>query len=200
MREDELDRERYLFYVCASRAERALFLSSRFSDEEGNPAARLVLPRGRAGPVHRDRAAPALAVRRRLGPPEDAPTEAEWERALAALAARARRPPVPDGAHGPRRCSRGSRSRDAFSASALETFADCPVKWLVDRLLAPRALEPDPEAMVRGRYAHEVLERHLRPAARGHRLGRVTRGNLADAERILREALRDKQRLFLLSP
>ena len=37
VREDRLDRERYLFYVCASRAERLLVLSSRSSDEEGNP-------------------------------------------------------------------------------------------------------------------------------------------------------------------
>jgi len=37
VRGDELDRERYLFYVCASRAARTLYLSSRFSDEEGNP-------------------------------------------------------------------------------------------------------------------------------------------------------------------
>ena len=39
VREDRLDRERYLFYVCASRAERLLVLSSRSSDEEGNPQA-----------------------------------------------------------------------------------------------------------------------------------------------------------------
>src|SRR5919112_2026068 len=37
VREDRLDRERYLFYICASRAERLLVLSSRSSDEEGNP-------------------------------------------------------------------------------------------------------------------------------------------------------------------
>ena len=46
VREDRLDRERYLFYVCASRAERLLVLSSRSSDEEGNPQTRVVL-RGR---------------------------------------------------------------------------------------------------------------------------------------------------------
>ena len=40
VREDRLDRERYLFYVCGSRAERLLVLSSRSSDEEGNPQAR----------------------------------------------------------------------------------------------------------------------------------------------------------------
>src|SRR4051812_18434519 len=36
-RDDQLERERYLFYVCASRAERVLMLSSRVSDEEGGP-------------------------------------------------------------------------------------------------------------------------------------------------------------------
>ena len=37
LREDQLDRERYLFYVCASRAERLLVLSARYCDEEGDP-------------------------------------------------------------------------------------------------------------------------------------------------------------------
>ena len=37
LREDQLERERYLFYVCVSRAERLLVLSSRPCDEEGNP-------------------------------------------------------------------------------------------------------------------------------------------------------------------
>ena len=39
-REDQLDRERYLFYATISRAERLLFLSWRVSDEDGNPEAR----------------------------------------------------------------------------------------------------------------------------------------------------------------
>src|SRR5204862_4109137 len=40
LREDQLDRERYLFYATISRAERVLFLSWRHSDEDGNPEAR----------------------------------------------------------------------------------------------------------------------------------------------------------------
>ena len=60
-------------------------------------------------------------------------------------------------------------ARDAVAARALENFADCPVKWLVEDLLRPDELVPDPEAMVRGSYAHEVLSPHLRPAARGDR-------------------------------
>ena len=44
------------------------------------------------------------------------------------------------------------------SAGALERFAGCPVKWLVEDVLKPEKLEPDPEQMVRGSYAHRVLE------------------------------------------
>ena len=54
LREDRLERERYLFYVCASRAERRLVLSSRTSDEEGNPAGPVVLRGRRARGVRRD--------------------------------------------------------------------------------------------------------------------------------------------------
>jgi hypothetical protein len=68
-----------------------------------------------------------------------------------------RPPAAPDGLTADELLER-FREQRAFSASDLETYADCPVKWLVDRQLRPLALEPDPEQMVRGRYAHEVLE------------------------------------------
>ena len=42
----------------------------------------------------------------------------------------------------------------------------CPVKWFVERLLRPAALEPDPEPMVRGDLAHRVLEDTLRALSR----------------------------------
>jgi RecB family exonuclease len=44
-----------------------------------------------------------------------------------------------------------------LSASDLEGWAACPVRWLVDRLLRPHGLDPDPEPMLRGTVAHEVL-------------------------------------------
>ena len=83
MREDRLDRERYLFYVCASRAERLLVLSSRTSDEEGNPEApsfflddvRVLLA---------DAGRPVRSLAEVTWTPEEAPTAAEWDRALAA--------------------------------------------------------------------------------------------------------------------
>jgi RecB family exonuclease len=86
------------------------------------------------------------------------------------------------------------------AARALENFADCPVKWLVEDLLKPDELVPDPEAMVRGSYAHEVLSQTYERLAEETGSRRVTHGNLADAERILIEELRDKSSSFRLSP
>jgi ATP-dependent helicase/DNAse subunit B len=197
IREDELDRERHLFYVAASRAERTLFLSTRFSDEEGNPQ-----PSSFFLEDVRDLFTEIAPRRRSLSDivwsTGDAPTEVEFERALAATGPRAL-PAPPDGLSDDRLLER-FREQAAFSASALETFADCPVRWLVDRMLDPLALEPDPEQMVRGRYAHEVLEETFTSLREETGSARVTRDNLADAERLMRAALRDKQGLFLLSP
>jgi ATP-dependent helicase/DNAse subunit B len=50
------------------------------------------------------------------------------------------------------------RHRDVVSGGALENYADCPVKWLVERQLSPTSLDPDPEPMVRGSYMHATLE------------------------------------------
>jgi ATP-dependent helicase/DNAse subunit B len=129
---------------------------------------------------------------------EDAPTAAELDRAHAA--AGPRRPeaaPVPLTAE-PLLDHLGAR--EAVSAGALEHFADCPVKWLVEDLLKPDELEPDPEAMVRGSYAHEVLQHTYRRLREETGERRVTHANLADAERILLDELRERRSEFRLSP
>jgi ATP-dependent helicase/DNAse subunit B len=197
LREDRLERERYLFYVCASRAERLLVLSSRYCDEEGDPES----PSFFVEDV-RDLFEELPERRRSLSAvswaPEEAPTAAEWERAMAARGARA----VPAG---PRPLTaepvlRELAAREAISAGALERFADCPVKWFVEDFLRPGALEPDPEAMVRGAFAHSVLQRtysRLRDEM-GDR--RVTPGNLAAAERIALEELEAGGPDFPVSP
>src|SRR5204862_6907569 len=84
LREDQLERERYLFYATISRAERLLFLSWRVSDEDGNPEARSffvedvrdVFGDALATPRFRDLAAVTWAR-------EEAPTETERQRAVA---------------------------------------------------------------------------------------------------------------------
>jgi ATP-dependent helicase/DNAse subunit B len=198
VREDRLDRERYLFYICASRAERMLVLSSRSSDEEGNPQTESYF----VGDV-RELLEPGAEVRTRslsevTWRPEDAPTAAEWDRAHAATGRRRPLPqPVPLSAEP---LLDHLAARDGVAARALENFADCPVKWLVEDLLKPAELVPDPEAMVRGSYAHEVLRATYARLHEETGSRRVTHDNLPDAERILLEELRDKSASFQLSP
>ena len=197
LREDQLDRERYLFYVCTSRAERLLTLSSRYCDEEGNPEAPSFFLEDAA-----DLFDEVPGARRSLAEvtwtPEDAPTAAEYERALAL---RAPREPDP----GPRPLTAPLvldelERMTSVSASALENFADCPVKWLVEDVLRPRALEPDPEAMVRGSYAHDVLAATYRRLWTETGAKRPTAETLVQSERIALDELRSRQERFRISP
>ena len=188
MREEGLERERYLFYVCASRAERRLVLSSRYCDEEGNPQARSFFVEDVLAIF------PALAQgerRRTLAEvtwdPGEAPTAAEWERSVALRGPR--RLPAPVGSLRGDAARAVLEGRRAVSAGALEKYAGCPVRWLVEDVLRPERLEPDSEPMVRGQLAHRVLELTLcrlreRTGARS-----VTPANLATAEEIMREAI-----------
>ena len=198
VREDQLDRERYLFYVCASRAERQLVLSSRTSDEEGGPqqpsffledvAQVLDLP---------ERPHAVRGLSDVVWDLEEAPTRQEWERAAAAAGPRVP-PGVPDGLAS-QELVRRLVEEFPLSAGAIEAFAGCPVKWLLERRLRPKVLEPEAEQLVRGDYAHHVLQRvYSELRARGQR--RVTRENLADAERLLIDALREFQADFPISP
>jgi RecB family exonuclease len=70
------------------------------------------------------------------------------------------------------------------SGGALESFADCPVRWLVERELGPARLEPDPDPLARGSYMHAALEEVI-----GRLDGPVTAQSLPDALRILADVL-----------
>jgi ATP-dependent helicase/DNAse subunit B len=163
-REDALARERYLFYTSVSRATERVILSYRSSDEEGN----LALPSPFIADVSELLAEDWPERRRRrmladvVWPAELAPTERELARARAAAAAPpSGEVPSPIGSLGPAALAHVRHSQ-ILSAGALETYADCPVKWLVDRELQPEPLEPDPDALARGSYMHAVLEQVLR--------------------------------------
>ena len=198
VREDQLDRERYLFYVCASRAERLLVLSSRTSDEEGGPQQPSFFLEDVAQVLDLRE-----AVRAERGLSDvvwelsEAPTRQEWERAAAAVGPRV--PPAPPDGLASDELVRRLVEEFPLSAGAIEAFAGCPVKWLLERRLRPKALEPEAEQLVRGDYAHNVLQRvYSELKARGHE--RVTRANLAEAERLLLDALREFQADFPISP
>jgi ATP-dependent helicase/DNAse subunit B len=185
-REDALARERYLFYTSVSRATERVVLSYRSSDEEGN----LALP----SPFIADVAElltedwPERRRRRMLADvvwPEDAaPTERELARSRAAATApTAGDVPSPIGSLGEAALAHVRHSQ-ILSAGALESYADCPVKWLVERELQPAPLEPDPDALARGSYMHSVLEQVLRRLG-----GPVTPESLPRALELLDEVL-----------
>jgi ATP-dependent helicase/DNAse subunit B len=161
--EESLQRERYLFYACVSRATERLVLSYRSSDEEGN----LELPSPFLADVT-DLLVDGWPDRRKrrlladvVWEPAAAPTPRELARTeAAALAPASGEPPVvakvlTDTA------LRHVRHRSVVSAGALETFAGCPVRWLVEGELNPAQLDPDPDPLLRGGYIHRVLEELL---------------------------------------
>jgi ATP-dependent helicase/DNAse subunit B len=188
-RDDALADERYLFYACVSRPARRLVLSCRDADEDGNPALRSFfiddvrvlldeLPE-----THR----PLSAV---TWPCEDAPTPAERARAEALAAPRTAPPPLTD--LGLDACT-ALRQRDVLSAGALEAYAACPVKWLVERELQPERFEPDPEAIARGSCVHRVLERTL-----GRLSWPIAEEALPAAREIVREVVAQEAPAFAL--
>jgi len=190
VREQELDRERHLFYACASRAERRLVLSARRSDEEGAPApASFFVSEVRElfSPGDLD----AVTVRRTLAEVTSAPDEArtplERTRSLAARGPRA-------GESAPRDLSSPAviaelEGRRAFSAGELEALGSCGVRWLVEKVVRPQALEPDPDPLVRGRCAHDVLRLTFERLRERTGSARVTESTLGEAETLVGEAL-----------
>ena len=182
--EDALARERYLFYASVSRATERIAFSYRSSDEEGN----IAMP----SPFIADVAelfVPDFSQRRRKRLLADvvwsqvqAPTAAEHARA-AAVAARTGSYSEPD-----RTLSKTAlahvRHREVVSGGALESFADCPVRWFVERELGPARLEPEPDPLARGSYMHAALEEVI-----GRLEGPVTAQSLPDALRILGDVL-----------
>jgi ATP-dependent helicase/DNAse subunit B len=162
-REDSLARERYLFYTSVSRATERVVLSYRSSDEEGN----LALPSPFLADVSELLVEEWPERRRRrmladvVWPQDAAPTQRELARSRAAATAPATGDvPSPIASLGAAALAHVRHSQ-ILSAGALETYADCPVKWLVERELQPGKLEPDPDALARGSYMHSVLEEVL---------------------------------------
>jgi ATP-dependent helicase/DNAse subunit B len=185
-REDALAAERYLFYSAMSRATEHVYLSYRSSDEEGNlalasPFIADVAELLDEGWLERRERRPLADV---VWAPSRAPTERERKRALAAQRAPAAGEPEP----APRSLGADAlaslRHSRILSAGALESYGDCPVRWLVERELAPALLAPERDPVLRGNVMHLVLERLLRRLG-----GPVTAASLPEAERLLDEVM-----------
>jgi ATP-dependent helicase/DNAse subunit B len=184
-REDWLTPERYLLYSSVSRATDRVTLSFRSSDEDGN----VVLPSPFLADVVELFDASLYDRRRRrlladvTWPLQQAPTDRELARARATCPPARGPEPPPE-----RRLSgvalRHVRHREVVSGSALESFAGCPVRWLVEGELRPDVLAPDPEPLSRGSFMHAALERVIERLG-----GPVTPASLPLAEQLLAEVL-----------
>src|SRR3954453_3580162 len=187
--EDVLDRERSLFYACVSRPQEVLFLSWRSSDEEGEPLV--------ASPFLDDVRVLftdqlwAERGRRLLAEvtwaPREAPTPRELQRAQAAARSEPDPPGLPAPVSAPVLSAPAARRTEG--ARQLETFAACGVRWLVDGLLAPRRVTPDPEPVKRGSRAHAGPGAALRGLRERTGSARLTPATLPAALETLEAAL-----------
>lgn len=182
---DHLAGERFLLYTAVSRPTDLLVLSWHAADEEGEPRVRSLFV---DDVVERFSDAPLERVQRRaLGAAGWAAGEAPVPRE-AALAAAAAAPLAASPVIAPLSPAVVAAVLPAdrpFSATAIDLWLGCPVKWFVERLLKPRELLPDPEPMVRGTVAHKVLA----DVFAAFRAGPLEPADLPRARAVMHEAL-----------
>jgi ATP-dependent helicase/DNAse subunit B len=168
--DDTLATERLFFYAAASRPTDLLALSWHTGDDDGRPAVRSFF----VDDVAELFASELMERRSRRGlgaagwSAAEAPTAREARRAAAAARGDATREAEPLGPLRDPEVLRALAERETWSASALEAWRACPVRWFVERMLRPEGLEPDPEPLVRGEFVHEALERVYAGLPGGH--------------------------------
>jgi ATP-dependent helicase/DNAse subunit B len=79
--------------------------------------------------------------------------------------------------------------RALWSASSLESWTGCPVKWFVERLLRLADIDPDPEPLARGALAHAALKQALEGLRARTGSARLASASVGTAKRLLRDAL-----------
>ena len=189
----DLGAERYLFYATVSRPEERLYLSWHEASDDGDQA----VPSFFLSDVC-DLFAPSLSARRQMrtlgevGWADGAPTERSRLRDEAAAGPRHREAPI--AALSDAELVGELRDRPTWSASGIELWAGCPVKWFVERRLTPEGLTPDPELMLRGELAHRVLEATLTGLREQTGSARLTAETLPLARTLAIAALEELQR------
>jgi len=183
---DQLAAERYLFYALCSRPTARLRVSWHSAGDGGDPrAASLFIDDLRdcfEESLYEDRSVRAAGeLRFALAP--------AGRRELERLLDGERHAAAPIAALADPERLAALRASSAYSASALERWADCPVAWLVDRALAAHALEPDSVPQLRGTRAHDVLAVVLSRLAERLGSARLDSGSLQLALELLDEAL-----------
>ncbi|HZO33569.1 MAG TPA: PD-(D/E)XK nuclease family protein [Gaiellaceae bacterium] len=216
-RPDQVSRDRYLFYTACTRATRRLYLVREAVSDEG--AAREPSPFWEEVAAVFDPDDVARATTRRpLGaltwPLDTAPSERERLRSLALLAATdgAAAQVLADANGWERRLRRARdawerptrlvneavlsvyRAKGTFGATELERFADCSSAWLHERVVAPRTIDAEVDAMLRGQVLHQTLFKFYAGLPKELGADDVTPGNVEQAVGFLRRCLDDALR------
>jgi hypothetical protein len=174
---DALAAERYLLYAFVSRPQERLTLSWHTAAEDGAPCARSLFVDDVCDAFE---SIPVCTGAAATGPAGPATTQSiqplRDERVLAEL-----------------------RERRLWSASSLELWASCPVKWFVERMLDGGRLGPDAEPLSRGSLAHAALKATLERLRERTGSARLTASSLSAAKELLGEALAELDEEYPLS-
>ncbi len=218
-RVDQVSRDRYLFYTACTRAAERLVLVREAADDEGTP--RVASPFWQAvidvfDPDDVRHATQRRALSQLTWPLDTAPTERERLRALARIASDR---PERDAARALADANGWSRRLDralgafqrktalrnpavvaqfanqtTFAATALERFVDCSSAWLVERVVDPKTIDAEADALLRGKVAHQALYTFYSRLPKELGSDRVTHGNLESALLFLVTCLDDALR------
>jgi PD-(D/E)XK nuclease superfamily len=209
---DAIQRDRYLFYTACTRASKRLYLAREAATDEGTP--REPSPfweevRALFSPEEVERWTTRRPLSDLVWPLEQAPSERERLRALAALA-----PADGEGALAVARANgwerrleranaaferptrlvnalalEGVRSRTSFGVTELEAFADCSSIWLIDRVVSPRSIDGEVDARLRGQVAHRALHRFFLELPKRLGVETIEADRLDDAIELARECV-----------
>jgi ATP-dependent helicase/DNAse subunit B len=184
---DALQDERYLFYAAVTLPRDLLVLSWHAADEDGAPATRSMFVDDVCDLFGND-----LRKRRRDRPRGAAERPADGDRRPADVHA---------GGLAPLRDEEllAELSAHTWSASSLEVWIGCPVRWLVERMLRAEDLDPDPEPFARGGLAHAALKDTLEGLRARTGSARLAPQTLELARELLQRALSENEADFPLS-
>jgi ATP-dependent helicase/DNAse subunit B len=193
-RGDALAAERYALYAAVSRPEELLVLSWHAGDDDGVAQARSLFVDDVIDLF--DEGLEERCARRSLG-------AVGW-RGVDETVAQTSDPVSPTRAPTPLGPLRDDGLKEelrehVWSASSLEVWRQCPVKWFVERMLRADDLEPEPEPLARGALAHAALKDTLEGLREQTGSARLTPMRLGLAKELLHGALRARAGEFPLS-
>jgi ATP-dependent helicase/DNAse subunit B len=218
-RPDSVSRDRYLFYTACTRATRRLYLVREAAGDDGSvrePSPFWDEAKAVFDPDELERWTRRRALSDLTWPIDSAPSERERLRSLAELSVdpvtHAGAVALGDANGWARRLNRARHAFDrrtrlknpqllaefgarrTFAATELERFADCSSAWLFERVIDPKTIDAEADAMLRGKVAHQALYAFYSGLPKELGSDRVTPENLAPATRFLERCLDDALR------